>query len=98
MASLEEPHKDVLTTHILLCVSWLRKLGWFSLEKRRLRDILSLSTFSLKGGCGEVEIGLFSQVTAIGAEEMASSCTRGGSGWILGGVQEKGRCGTEGHD
>ena len=45
-----------------------------------------------------MEIGLFSQVTAIGAEEMASSCTGGGSGWILGGVQEKGRCGTEGHD
>ena len=31
-----------------------------------------------------VRIGLFSQLTAIRREGMASSCTRGGSGWILG--------------
>jgi len=29
-------------------------------------------------------VGLFSQVTVIGEKVMASSCTRGGSGWILG--------------
>ena len=31
-----------------------------------------------------MEVSLFPQVTAIGQEGMASSCTRGGSGWILG--------------
>ena len=31
-----------------------------------------------------MEVGLFSQVTVMGREVMASSCTRGGSGWIWG--------------
>jgi len=40
----------------------------------------------MRGGRSEVGVGLFSREPVVRWEVMASSCTRGGAGWILGNI------------
>ena len=61
---------------------WQRELGLFSWEEAQRRLITLYSC--LREGCGELRVGLFSYITIIGQEGMASSCARGGSVWVLG--------------
>ena len=55
------------------CLVWRRAGSW---------DVITLYN-CLKGGCVEMKVGLFFQVTVTGWEGMASRCTRGNTGWII---------------
>ena len=63
----------------------LRKLGLFSLEKRRLRGDLIVAFQYGKGAYKQVGERLFTRVDSDRTKGMVLNWDRGGLGWILGG-------------
>lgn len=68
------------------CTPATRALHRCSNVCKQKRCLIKSWDNSMRGGCRELGVSLCSQVRVIGWEVMASSCPRGGSGWILGNI------------